>query len=326
MLQSSFVIQPRSDLDWCWYLRRQGGLGEALERVLHDIGVMHPGGWADWGPSRMTDTGSPVEMLFTGHETSLCLRTEVEDPSTDPVGRVERVCSLIEQLGGTPPPDGLRSIISAAQSSGPLQFGAWLGLRQCDMTLATTLYAEIPQGTADLADLLATGQVAPTLTALSGKIAPTMFSYDATSGEITLFFDANCAPTDIVPTLAKPANVSPDPLLGDIQVMIDAGKSFAEPTCDLSFSYTLHSAQQEPTLTLFVLAKGLFHNDSVIEAMVRDYPGNHMEAYAGLADQLFKAPEGQTHHGKIGLRAIGNDCPTLSLGVAAPWHCPVESS
>ncbi len=123
------AILPRSDLDWCRFLRSEGRVGEALERALHDIEVMVPGGWADWQPSTMTDTGAPVEMTFAANQSALSLRTEVDNPASDPSGRVAKACNLITGLGGTPPPAALRDVISAAQGAADLQFGAWLGFR-----------------------------------------------------------------------------------------------------------------------------------------------------------------------------------------------------
>ena len=65
MFELAPTYPSRSDLDWCWYLRKQGAMGEAVERILHDVGVMNPSGWADWQPSTLTNTGAPVAMNFT---------------------------------------------------------------------------------------------------------------------------------------------------------------------------------------------------------------------------------------------------------------------
>lgn len=319
------AIPSRSDLDWCWYLRKQGQLGDGLERILHDIGVMTPGGWADWQASTMTDTGAPVEMLFTGHQTSLRLRTEVEDPAIDPTGRVAKVCKIMRDLGTVPPPTALRDVISAAQGAGTLTYGAWLGVCQCDKTLCTTLYAEIPPEAGDVTRLLLADSFAPTIAALGDEVAITMVSYEACNGAVTVHFETPSAPADIVPVLVVPARVSAEPLLGDIGVMLEAGSAFGDPRCELSFSYTTHKNSAVPTLQLEVSSQAMFGTDDVIQGMVRNYPGTPMSSYAGLADQLVAAPFGKSHHGKIGLLACGDACPTLSIGVAAPWWSPFDT-
>lgn len=103
MFRFAHAISSRKDLDWCWFLRGQGRVGELLERALHDIGVMEPNGWADWAPSTMTQTGAPVELTFDQDETGLRILTEVADPASDPVNRLSQVYRTMAQLGGTPP-------------------------------------------------------------------------------------------------------------------------------------------------------------------------------------------------------------------------------
>jgi len=324
MLSFSPAIPPRGDLDWCWYLRREGASGEALERALHDVGVLHPGGWADWQPSVMTNTGAPVEMLFTGHQSALALRTEIDDPGKDPADRVARACALIARFGGEAPSHALREVISTGQGAGSLRFGAWLGLQQSDQKLTSTLFAEMPEGTGDLIPLLASDVLRPTLDRLADKIQLTMIAHETATGDLSLYFKTACAHSQIVPVLVTPARVSSDLLLNDIGVMVTAGAAFGTPRVQLSFCYTVHRDRPTPTLTLFVASQALFKNDAAIEMMVRGYPGNHMAAYAGLVEQLPTAAPGQTHHGNIGLRATGTECPVLSLGVAAPWDLPAE--
>lgn len=325
MFELAPAISPRSDLDWCWYLRRQGQLGEALERTLHDIGVMHPGGWADWQHSTMTDTGAPVEMQFTANQSVLSLRTEVDDPGTDPTGRVAKACTLITELGGTPPPAGLRDVISAAQGAADLKFGAWLGLHQGPKSLGMTLYAEVPSAASDLTGLLSSTHIKPTLSKLGAAVKMTMVGYCTDTGEITLFFETEDTPENVIPHLVGPAKVSAEPLLQNINEMLDAGVDGARPLRKFGFSYTMHADDRAPTLALRVSSKSLFALDDVIEQRVRNYPGDHVTAYAALADQLLPAPQGKTNHGMVGLHPRGDRYPLLSIAVAAPWNSLVDT-
>lgn len=325
MFELAPAIPSRSDLDWCWYLRRQGRIGEALERALHDIGVMHPSGWADWQSSLMTDTGAPVEMQFTANQPGLSLRTEVDDPGKDPSGRVAKACAVITELGGNPPPAAIRDVISAAQGAADLRFGAWLGLHQYADRLGMTLYAEIPPAASDLTSLLSNAAIKPTLQALGDAVSLTIIGYHTDTGEITLFFETEHAPEDVIPQLVGPAKVSAEPLLRNINEMLDAGVEGARPLKKLGFSYTIHKDDSAPTLALQVSSKALFGLDDVIEQRVRNYPGDHVKAYAGLADQLAPAPSGLTNHGMVGLHPRGDRYPLLSIGVAAPWFCPFDT-
>ena len=314
------IISSRSDLDWCWYLRKQGQIGEALERTLHDIGVMQPGGWAHWRNSTMTDTGSPVEMIFSAHGRCLSLRTEVDDPANDPRGRVAKVCDFIKTLGHTPPPEGLREVISAAQGDADLRFGAWLGMDKCATGHSATLYAEFPGTAADLAELVSSPKVTACLNDLGADAAIHMLSFDAETRQIALFCETTLDPKTIVPKLAEVAQVPAEPLLETIAQILDAG---ASALGKFGFSFTMQTDGTPPLLSLQLSSKDLFANDSVIGSIVRDYPGDHVTAYRGLADMLCPAPTGQMHHGDISLHAQGKNMSLLSIGLAAPWACPL---
>lgn len=324
MFEFAPAIPSRSDLDWCWYLRREGQIGEALERVLHDIGVIHPGGWANWYPSTMTDTGAPVEMHFTADQTALCVRTEVEDPSKNPSSRLAKACDLITRLGGAPPHAALLDVICTAQGAADLRFGAWLGLHQCADKLGTTLYAELPGAAADLIELLPTPQIISTLAPFNETVSMTMLGYTSATDEVTLYFETMLAPKDIIPTLANVAKVSAEPLLREISGMLDVGVSGDGRIGKFSFSFTLHK-DGPPTLTLLVSTKVLFGSDKYIAQLVRAFPGDHVAAYAGLEDQLSPAPNGKIHHGNIGMQARGERCPLFSINVAAPWICHLDT-
>lgn len=320
------VIPSRSDLDWCWYLRRQGHNGEALERVLHDIGVMHPGGWSDWKSSTMTDTGAPVEMLFSANRSALSLRTEVDNPGQNPSGRMAKVCDLITKFGGGPFPAALRDVIGAAQSVAGLRFGAWLGLRQHARELDMTLYAELPSDTLDLMRLIASARIMPTLERLGDDIRPTRLGYAALREETSLFFETERAPQDVIPDLVGPANVSSVPLLRSLGGMLDTATAVNAGTLKkLGFSYTWRKDGSAPILTLQMSAKDMFGSDAKVAELVRAFPGNHAAPYAVLADLLGSAPRGKTYHGDIGLQARADTSPLFSIGVAAPWHCPFDA-
>jgi hypothetical protein len=219
----------------------------------------------------------------------------------------------------------MRDVISVAQSAGQLKYGAWLGLQRCKAKLGTTLYAEMPDGASDLVALLAPTDVTMALERLAGKTRFKMVTYNAVNGDTGLHFDATGPHVEIVTQLAKVANVPAGPLLADIQWMLDAGTKFGVPKCVLSFSYTIHPNRLTPTLTLFVSTKALFQNDAATEVMVRNYRGNHLAAYAGLVEGLPQTSGGKTHHGNVGLRANTDGCPTLLLGVAAPWDYPEDT-
>jgi len=215
--------------------------------------------------------------------------------------------------------------VGAAQCGTDLQFGAWLGLHKSDADLGITLFAEIPATASDLSPLLTTPHLWPTLGAYIDEIWLTKVGYATLTGQVTLYFETSLAPAEIVPQLARLANVSPEPMLRDIDAMVQADIPDAHVPETFGFSFAPHADGKPPTLTLYISAKALFVTDQEIEERVRAYPGDHVKAYAGLADQLLPAPIGLTHHGLIGLQARGDIKPLLSIGVAAPWVLPQDA-
>lgn len=326
MFELAPALPSRSDLDWCWYLRRQGRIGEVLERALHDIGVLQLDGWADWQDSVMTDTGAPVEMLFVADQSTLSLRTEVADPATDPSDRVAKACALITQLGSTPPPAALRDVISAAQGAGTLRFGAWLGLHSNADGLAATLYAELPAEAADLKKLVLPKSILAALDGLDDKARIKMLGYGCNTGEVTLFCETDQDFATAIPILTAPAQVPAEPLTFEIGLMLDAGVRNARQNSTLGFSYTLHKGEKPPSLTLYMCSKVIFEKDAIIADRVRSFPGVHVDAYAAMADDLTAAPAGKAHHGDVGFLARAGRGPLVSIGVAAPWACPFENA
>lgn len=319
MFSFSPAIPSRSDLDWCWYLRRQGRAGEAIERVLHNIGVMHPGGWADWSASSLTDTGSPVEVVFSTHDKAVTLTTEVDNPSHDPNTRFGQVCRIMADLGGTPPDAALRDVISAAQGAAKLHYGARLGLRHDGNTLSTMLFAELPTAASDLSTLMSQAPFEPILQTLGPSARTTMLGYDGTTRKVTIFCEADGVKRTILPALCGPAQVSPDVLSMSIDGMTDAAPSIDLPTQKLRFSYTIGATEFLPTLSLAFSSKALFGTDDAIERRVRACSFAKQAHYTQLLENLPVAPKGIAHHGDIHMTARKDAAPAMSINVAAPW-------
>lgn len=318
------AIPSRSDLDWCWYLRRQGREGEALERVLHNIGVMHPGGWADWAPSTMTRTGAPVEMHLTEESKGLSLLTEVADPDSDPTSRVGRACQIMTDLGGTPPVHGLRDVISAAQGAGALRFGAWLGLRQRGRSLQSRLFAEVPADATDLTSLLGSPDIGQTIDACGPGTRATLLALDGTTGQSTVYFNTQRPNRSMLALLAAQAQVSDTLLAIALARLADRPQDDSLPIRHLGFSFAMQGAGVPPVLSLHVAAARLCGTDDQTSARLMACCAAPIPGYASLLDALPAGSKPQNHHRVITLTARPGAAPRLSVGVAAPWSCPFE--
>ncbi|WP_341367409.1 hypothetical protein [Yoonia sp. BS5-3] len=315
----------RTDLDWCWYLRKQGAMGEAVERILHDIGVMNPGGWADWKASTLTNTGAPVAMNFTYDKSALELTTEVADPGDDPTNRVSHVCALLERLGGTAPSAALRDVISTAQSEANLRYGARLGLRKSKTDLQTTLYAELPAAAADLSGLMSSVNFKPVLDDLGDAARTTMLGFNGTTGQVTLYWLVEDADRSVLPKLTAPTDVDPQSLSATIDKIAEGTPADALPCRKMGFSYAATGPDAAPELSLYFSAQGLFGNDAAIEKRVKSCSADRLIGYSQLMEILNPAPRGQTHHGLITMTGQKNTSPALSISVAAAYHCPFET-
>ncbi len=312
----------RSDLDWCWYLRKQGAMGEAVERILHDIGVMNPSGWADWQPSTLTNTGAPVTMNFTQDQDALELTMDVADPASDPTNRVNEVSKIMTRLGGKAPPAALRDVISAGQCDTPLRYGARLSIRKSKTDLETTLYAELPAAAADLSGLMSAANFGPVLEELGDDVQTTMLGYNGTTGQVTLYWLVVGADRSVLPKLAGPANVDSATLSATIDKLTGQDPRTELPNRKLGFSYATTPNGTEPELALYFSAQGLFCNDAAVERQVRACGVDRMTGYAQLMEILSPAPIGETHHGLITMTARQNANPKLAVSVAAAYHCP----
>jgi hypothetical protein len=287
---------------------------------------MHPGGWADWQPSTLTDTGAPVEMTFRSNQPGLELTTEVGNPAADPANRVSNVCKIMSDLGANLPTRALRDVISAAQGDAKLRYGARLGLHHDGKRCHTMLYAELPAAAADLSSLMSPAPFTPVLEELGDRARTTMLGFNGTTKQVTVYWVADGVDRSILPKLTASTNVGPDALGRAIDSLTETANQIALPTRKLGFSYTVPGAQTPQELTLHFSAKHMFGNDSTAEKRARAFGGNTMSAYANLMDIQYDAPAGHMRHGLIAMKARQNAGPILSIGVAAPWHCPYETN
>jgi len=320
------AIPSRRDFEWCSYLRRFGTTGDAMERLLHDLGVMDHSGWADWQPSALTRTGAPTNVVFASGRRGLQITTEIDDPSKPAQDRLDKACRIMADLGHPLPQPALRDVLAAAQGAGPLIYGARLAITQHAQKRQMRLLVELPAAAADLGALLT-----PAIsTALSGigrhDVRLTQLACDGSTGIRTLHGTIKRATLAHLPLLAEIAQVSPDLLARAIEGLADAAPGAPLPLGDLHFALaTRHMGAQPPVLTLFLGAAELLGCDARIARRIKACGGARLHGYTALLDAL--APlhlPGVTHHGRIGLTARQGAMPLLSVDVAAPWTDPAE--
>ena len=313
------AFPARSDVDWCWYLRRQGKPGEMLERKLHDIGVLDPGGWAVWGPSPLTSTGSPVEITFRAGQSRLQLVTEIANPSGAKDDRVNEVCRQIAGLGGIQPSAALREVIGVAQSNAQLGYGARLGLRYGKAKIHGQLFAELPADARDLSALITGTSFATILDSVGDLAQPAMFSHDGESGAQTMHFVLKNPTQECLGHLAKPAKVAPEILTIALTGLFGLGTGKELPALPLHFSYRSRGNGKPPMISLGYSARTLFKSDAAVTRRVKSVGGFETAGYCALVDNLPPAAVSTTHHGLLGVTATTGAAPVPWVNVAAPW-------
>lgn len=320
MYEFAAPIPSRSDLDFCWFLRSQGRAGEALERALHDIGVMQPGGWANWAPSPLTGTGAPVEMIFTEGQSGLAVRTDVDDPAKNPHDRLQAALAAVGRVGAHPLRPGLQDVISAAQSSGGLQFGARLGLQYAAAGLSLTVYVEVPPGAFDLTGLLMAHQQTMPKPPAAELV---MLGYTGETGVVTRHFAAQTEPEAVLQDLAAQADVPLAPLVAAIAALREK-QTIGTDLHAASFVLKDTPGATAPELTVILPTLPGATDDARIRRALHSAWGRPVPGYETLMDVQHPAPKGQILQGRLGLTAKRNGAPQLSVFVAAPWHTPGE--
>ena len=300
------VIPARSDLDWCWYLRRHGRAGDMFERALHDIGVMDPAGWAPWRRSLLTPTGAPVEVLFVAGQPDFALTTEVVDPAQDAADRLETVCRVIETLDGGLIDQSLLDVVGAAQGSGKLQYGARLGLTVNSSRFTCALFAELPENGADVARLLYRKTALAEL--VDGR--PIMLKIDADEGMTTLSFPAQDIDLD---GLNQAAGIHAD--------AFSCPERWSQPSL-ISVAIDRDGALVSVVRTF--RASDLFETDLKAGRYLRDAEGFDGTAYRAMVDHLPPTAGGVMAHNTISLTAARGAKARMQVSVAAPWGCMVD--
>ena len=312
------IISSRTDLDWCWFLRRQGASGEAVERVMHDVGVLQPGGWANWQGSTLTSTGALATASFRSGDRGLRVTTEIADPGGNRHWHLERARQIVERLAPGAIPDAYFAGARQVQSGTNLRFGARLQLTASGRKVMPALIAEWPANaqTASLPD----ATLSKALARLPFAARIVRVSYDAAEAAPTVTLRATGRLADALPKLCAIADVPSGPLQQMIGELTAPGM---QPGRDFGFGLTAGRTGLNPTLTLHLPATDLSRNETALTQKLRGRLGGQQGGYATLMDMHLTSSQPPIHHGAVSLTARSAGAPDISVAVAAPWACPL---
>lgn len=109
-----------------------------------------------WKFSRLNKNGFPVEFTFNSLDASVRYATEVASPEVDPVERLSHAEALLAELG-VPVPENTMYRLRQVQTSGALEWGAWIGVRHRPEGDRYKLYVQVPDTGSATADALMQG-------------------------------------------------------------------------------------------------------------------------------------------------------------------------
>jgi hypothetical protein len=170
---------------------------EPVERARAALDVILDGvrrsPWSDvaWCASALSPNGYPVQFVVdVGGDLGYV--AEVAGPQEPAAGKLARALEVLKELGTPPLPDTVVAAIDAAQRSGELRSGTWLGASHGPERDEYTLYVEVPPaGQAELREVLVPAALLSRVSAL-GRLETVGIGAD--TGRIELY--CACESTD----------------------------------------------------------------------------------------------------------------------------------
>ncbi len=130
-----------------------GDPGRAVRTFETCVSIFDSSVWPKvaWSFSGLTPDGSPMEFGFSSRSNALRYTVEVGGPELDNGLRLSTACAMMVRLGHEAPPARLIEQWQAVQSGMPLQWGAWLGIRNAESPGTREdikIYVEVPVASA----------------------------------------------------------------------------------------------------------------------------------------------------------------------------------
>lgn len=294
------------------YLESLGAEGQRAKALMQNLGLF----WLGGRPSRLTPTGAPVEFGFTQAGKGLRYTVEVAPPGRNPEKRLAQIERFLINREVPLPDKNLRSKLAAAQRSGPLTYGAWLGVRHDGPADSFKIYVEVPTGGGGRLDTWVTDLLGQPHRAPGPPPRIEMIGLDANGTRVEVYYASTDVLRTAVPILMDRAGLGADAMLSIIDSTTPFPSGARLPARDVGFSYAVTPGQPGVVFTLYFVAQKLFGDDAGCATWI----AGRLPRYADFITHLPMGPLGTTHHGMIGLSmAPGLNQPVLSTGVAAPW-------
>lgn len=276
------------------------------------LGDRGPGGF---GHSTLTLTGSPFEPACSLGASGLRYTVDSAPPGLPEARRLSHALVVLQRLRAPAPDADLVRRLAELQASGPLRFGAHIGVRHDDTADRYKLYVELPREAAQQADALVQAILGskPVLNVPGRDARPALVGLDLASGGLEFYYRIeNLHPLEIGTLLSR---VGQADRAQEVLAMVSATQPtpirHALPGATWGFSYVAGEA----TFSLYSFARTLFGPDgwarAAILAMARRH-GWDLGSYEAISAPLAQSRAFVGHHGIFGLVA-------RAAGAPAPW-------
>ncbi len=296
--------------------------GAALDSIL--TGVCRSI-WQEvaWEFSGLTYDGFPVEFAFSAADDTIRYVAEVSGPEVDSRERLDIAERRLASLGSVPIPKEVSEFLHKVQSSGQLQFGAWIGGRHGSGNDRYKIYAEVSRSCTDeykslICDMLGGGSLLP-----GRQPRFQMIGYEPAKSRLELYFSITGLVLWEIERLISLAGIRsrwPE-FLDLITEAYGYNPDLVLSQSRVGFSFSVQAGKGPMTFTLFKSARSIFGSDKSIRSHVlrlAEVNGWDLRCYEALSLPVAERDGWDTMHGIISFVAHPNSQPTLSITLRPP--------
>ena len=295
---------------------------EALDALLTGV---YGSAWPDvaWEFSRLTGDGFPVEFVFSTQDDDIRYTCEVAGPETAESERLGRAEHLLVEMGSVAPDPSQMDFLRAAQATGPLTWGTWVGGRHGPRDDSYKLYVECPAASGSVADrwierlagsrdLLQRRATALRIAAYEPARSRMEFYFkteDLEPGEVGALlrrFGLGARQGELLDLIAQAWG---RPIRDRLPVG-NSGFSIAAPLAGVCHAFSLH-----------FYARSVFGGDARIRRRLLELARKmrwNLGAYAECSAPLAQRDDARTLHGIVSFTVADGREPVLQVGLRPP--------
>ncbi|WP_300530439.1 hypothetical protein [Maricaulis sp.] len=302
--------------------------GQAMRNLLDGLGDL-----ATWRLSTLTGDGFPCELTFTTANDALRLTCETGAPraaGSKRLGEVARLAAMLSSpgvgAGSDPGVDADLALLERLQSwqaLGPLEFGAWLGLRVTTAgRVGTKVYAEMPAAAqpAALRDLASCFGVEPGLPGREKSLR--MIGFTPGHSRLEYYFAVHGLQSWEIGALMHPLGLHGRraEVLPVFESVLGRALHHALPSPVFGFSYAV-GGDELPVFSFYAFADHLFRSDASARARLLEFLQRHdlqLNGYEAVSEPVRQDATTAHGHGLFGVALAGDLPPVIHVGLRPP--------